>query len=110
MLWEGSRCNAGGSIYCCRRNAGNCALLFKACMCLHSRRYSAPFIGSWSDRLPEKYAKYIGRRRPFIIVGNLIGTCSRYPCRRSVAPPLSLQQVLQYNRREAASRSVLPAS
>jgi len=34
--------------------------------------YSNPFIGTWSDRLPDKYAKYCGRRRPFIIVGGFI--------------------------------------
>jgi hypothetical protein len=34
--------------------------------------YTAPFVGSLSDRLPEKYARYLGRRRPFIIVGNFI--------------------------------------
>ena len=34
--------------------------------------YTSPFVGSLSDRLPEKYAKYMGRRRPFIIVGNAI--------------------------------------
>eukprot|EP01047_Picozoa_sp_COSAG01_P072646 COSAG01_NODE_11608_length_1895_cov_1.610802_1_plen_379_part_01 len=34
--------------------------------------YTAPFVGSLSDRLPNKYAKYIGRRRPFIILGNAI--------------------------------------
>ena len=34
--------------------------------------YTYPFVGSLSDRLPDKYAKYCGRRRPFIIVGNAI--------------------------------------
>eukprot|EP01043_Picozoa_sp_COSAG02_P030350 COSAG02_NODE_1933_length_10319_cov_22.624168_5_plen_647_part_00 len=34
--------------------------------------YAHPFIGSMSDRLPDKYAKYIGRRRPFIIIGSFI--------------------------------------
>ena len=33
--------------------------------------FSAPFVGSLSDKLPERFA-CIGRRRPFIIVGNLI--------------------------------------
>jgi MFS family permease len=34
--------------------------------------YAHPIIGSMSDRLPDKYAKYIGRRRPFIIIGSFI--------------------------------------
>ena len=49
--------------------------------------YSNPFIGTWSDRLPDKYAKYCGRRRPFIIVGGFIAafgvwmTCALKPKR-----------------------------
>lgn len=34
--------------------------------------YFHPIIGSMSDRLPDKYAKYVGRRRPFIIIGSFI--------------------------------------
>ena len=31
--------------------------------------FANPFVGSLSDRLPERYAKYIGRRRPFVLAG-----------------------------------------
>lgn len=34
--------------------------------------YAHPIIGSMSDRLPDKYAKYVGRRRPFIIIGSFV--------------------------------------
>jgi Na+/melibiose symporter-like transporter len=31
--------------------------------------FANPFIGSLSDRLPDRYAKYCGRRRPFVLAG-----------------------------------------
>eukprot|EP01051_Picozoa_sp_SAG22_P009993 SAG22_NODE_872_length_6726_cov_2.255923_4_plen_355_part_00 len=41
--------------------------------------YSAPFVGAFSDQLPERWARRLGgRRRPFIVVGCLIGTVSCY--------------------------------
>jgi MFS family permease len=35
--------------------------------------YSGPFIGSLSDKLPDRHARRCGRRRPFIIFGCLLG-------------------------------------
>ena len=40
--------------------------------------YSAPFVGAFSDQLPERWAKRFGRRRPFIVAGTFIGTISCY--------------------------------
>eukprot|EP01052_Picozoa_sp_SAG31_P043819 SAG31_NODE_7427_length_1691_cov_1.337312_2_plen_280_part_01 len=41
--------------------------------------YSAPFVGAFSDQLSDRWAKRLGgRRRPFIIVGTIIGTISCY--------------------------------
>jgi MFS family permease len=31
--------------------------------------FANPFMGSLSDRLPDRYAKYCGRRRPFVLAG-----------------------------------------
>ena len=37
--------------------------------CVATHRFANPFIGSLSDRLPERWAKYLGRRRPFVLAG-----------------------------------------
>ena len=39
----------------------------------HIINLASPFVGSLSDRFPERLAKHVGRRRPFIFVGQLIG-------------------------------------
>jgi Na+/melibiose symporter-like transporter len=39
--------------------------------------YSAPFIGAFSDRLPDKYTRWLGgRRRPFVLIGGISGSFS----------------------------------
>eukprot|EP01050_Picozoa_sp_SAG11_P005946 SAG11_NODE_440_length_9448_cov_3.356509_9_plen_411_part_00 len=65
--------------------------------------YTAPFVGSLSDRLPEKYAKYMGRRRPFIILGNIIAAFGvwltydalyRIVARPAGMPPITHRELL----------------
>ena len=34
--------------------------------------FSSPFVGSLSDRLPERWARRFGRRRPFVVAGSTL--------------------------------------
>jgi MFS family permease len=35
----------------------------------------SPFVGDLADRLPLRYSRFCGRRRPFILLGHILYTC-----------------------------------
>jgi MFS family permease len=54
--------------------------------------WSAPFLGTLSDRFPEHWARRCGRRRPFILVGQTICAVSLLVTYTAVRPYLIAHQ------------------